>query len=258
MAGPLVLGTDPDNGADLSLTVFDKGGAWHTFIVAATGGGKTTLYNNIAEQATGCADMLVWAIDSRKGTIPYFWAPPLDASAGLPPRRHPRVRQGPDPMEWAGLIVRLRSAANGGRNHIPSPADPAILILIDEGDTLTGADSPIAHKAKPLVQDIFRGGRSAGTGRERGALPAAPAPGAGNPGRTAHRVPPSCTSPVHCCRSFRHDGWLCETLRRILDICAGLPSLLFWAFEESLCSMLTLPSARCAGAMVTWRWRTWA
>jgi type IV secretory pathway VirB4 component len=59
MAGPMVLGEDPDTGHGLDLTVYDEGGAWHTFIVAATGGGKTTLYSNMAEDATGRTDVLV-------------------------------------------------------------------------------------------------------------------------------------------------------------------------------------------------------
>jgi len=164
MAGPLALGTDPDSGADLELTVYDKGGAWHTFILAATGGGKTTLYSNIAEQATARNDVLVMGIDLRKGTIPFFWGPALDACAGLNRDGTPQFDKALAILDWGTRIIKLRSAASGGKNHIPRPDDPAILILIDEGDTLLGLDSPIAYKAKPLVQDIWRGGRSAGVG----------------------------------------------------------------------------------------------
>jgi len=163
-AAPLALGTDPDTGHDLPLTVYDKGGAWHTFILAATGGGKTTLYSNIAEQATARTDVLIMAIDLRKGTIPYFWGPALDAAAGLNPDGTPQYGKALAILDWGTRIIKLRSAASGGRNHTPAPQDPAVLILIDEGDTLLGLDSPIAHKAKPLAQDIWRGGRSAGVG----------------------------------------------------------------------------------------------
>jgi len=164
MAAPLVLGTDPDTGADLTLTVYDDQGAWHTFIVAATGGGKTTLYSNLAEQLTARTDVLVWAIDLRKGTIPFYWRDALDACAGLDSDGNPEYGKALAILDWGSQIIRLRSAKNGGKNHIPTPDDPAIRILIDEGDTLLGADSPIAHKAKPLVADILRGGRSAGVG----------------------------------------------------------------------------------------------
>ncbi len=163
-AGPLVVGENPDTGHPLGVTAYDKGGAWHTFVAAATGGGKTTLYSNLCEQATACTDVLVWPIDLRKGTIPYFWHPALDCWAGLNPDGSPQYERALAILEWAAMIVKLRSAATGGANHIPTPGDPAILIPVDEGDTLVGADSPIAHLAKPLLHDIFRGGRSAGVG----------------------------------------------------------------------------------------------
>jgi hypothetical protein len=157
LAGPLVIGFDPDSGEDLALTVFDKAGGRHTLIVAATGAGKTTLYSNVVDQATERSDVLVWAIDLGKGTIPTIWAPALDASAGI--GEHAKALA---ILHWAAQIIEARSLATGGRNHKPSPTAPVILIPVDEMDTLIGLNSPIAHKAKPLVEDIFRRGRSAG------------------------------------------------------------------------------------------------
>jgi hypothetical protein len=162
MAAPFRLGTIPDTGSDLELVIYDDQGAWHTHIMGATGGGKTTLYSNLTEQGTGRTDMLVWAIDLRKGTIPYLWGDTLDAAAGLAPDGSPEYGKALAILEWGSLLVKLRSAATGGRNHVPTRDDPAVLIEIDEVDTLLGADSPIAHKAKPLAADILRGGRSAG------------------------------------------------------------------------------------------------
>lgn len=162
MAAPFRLGTIPDSGSDLELVIYDDQGAWHTHIMGATGGGKTTLYSNLTEQGTGRTDMLVWAIDLRKGTIPYLWGDALDAAAGLAPDGTPEYGKALAILEWGSLLVKLRSATTGGRNHVPAPDDPAVLIEIDEVDTLLGADSPIAHKAKPLAADILRGGRSAG------------------------------------------------------------------------------------------------
>jgi hypothetical protein len=164
LAGPLVLGADPDSGGDLTLNVFDGEGAWHTIVTAATGGGKTTLYSNIVADYTGRSDTLTWAIDLRKGTIPFLWGDALDARAGLSPDGVPEWDKALDIVSWGAEIIRQRSARSGGRNHVPTPDDPAILILIDEGDTLLGSDSPIAHKAKEHVGDILKGGRSAGVG----------------------------------------------------------------------------------------------
>lgn len=164
MAAPFALGTVPDTGNSLELTVYDDQGAWHTNIAAASGAGKTTLYNNVLEQATARTDMLVWPIDLRKGTIPYFWHPALDYWAGLSPDGEPEHARALMILAWGAAIIKLRSARNGGRNHVPTPDDPAILIPVDEGDALLGADSPIAHKAKPLAGEILKGGRSAGVG----------------------------------------------------------------------------------------------
>jgi hypothetical protein len=164
MDGPLVLGADPDTGGDLTLNVYDDQGAWHTSMLAATGGGKTTTYSNIIEDYTGRRDTLVWAIDLRKGTIPFLWGDALDARAGLSPDGVPEYDKALKIVEWGAEIIRQRSARSGGRNHVPTPEDPAILIILDEGDTLLGANSPIAHKAKEPVGDILKGGRSAGVG----------------------------------------------------------------------------------------------
>jgi hypothetical protein len=164
MAGPMVLGEDPDTGRGLDLTVYDDQGARHTFIVAATGGGKTTLYSNMAEDATGRADVLVWAIDLRKGTIPFFWGDALDARAGIGPDGTPEYGKALAIVAWGAEIIRLRSATSGGKNHVPAPGDPAVLILLDEGDSLLGAGSPVAHKAREYVGEIWKGGRSAGVG----------------------------------------------------------------------------------------------
>ncbi|MGH3660086.1 MAG: type IV secretory system conjugative DNA transfer family protein, partial [Micromonosporaceae bacterium] len=137
--------------------VFDSAGGRHTLIVAATGGGKTTLFNNVAEQATARTDALVWAIDLGKGTVPTVWAPALDASAGIEDHTA-AVRI----LTWAATVIRERSKATGGRNHQPSPQAPVVIVMVDEMDTLIGLSSPVAHKTRPLVEEIFRRGRSAG------------------------------------------------------------------------------------------------
>jgi hypothetical protein len=162
MDAPLAIGRVPDTGGPLELTVINGQGARHTNILAATGGGKTTLYNNAMEQLTGCRDVLVWPIDLRKGTIPWLWHPALDYWAGLTPDGEPEYDKALKILQWGAAFIKIRSARNGGRNHIPTPDDPAIVIPLDEGDALLGADSPIAHKAKPLAGDILKGGRSAG------------------------------------------------------------------------------------------------
>ncbi|MFI6325107.1 hypothetical protein ACIBG8_46855 [Nonomuraea sp. NPDC050556] len=157
MDGPLILGTDPDTGHDLVVSIFDKVGGHDTFVVAPKGSGKTVLYFNLIEQATDRDDVLVWAIDLGKGTLGHVWGPALDAHAGI--GEHDKAVQ---ILEWGAAIVEERSLASGGRNHRPSPTEPIILIPIDEFDTVAGYNSPIAHKTKQPLETISRRGRSAG------------------------------------------------------------------------------------------------
>ncbi|GIH89903.1 hypothetical protein Psi01_05330 [Planobispora siamensis] len=169
MDGPLVLGLDPDSGDDLALSVFDKAGGHHTFLVAPTGSGKTTLYNNLIEQASDRCDVLVMGIDVAKGTLGAIWGQVLDAHAGI--GEYDKALQ---ILAWAGVVITERSRASGGRNHKPSPSAPVLLILIDELDEVTGYNSPIGTQAKALVEKIYRRGRSAGvvlaTASQRGVI----------------------------------------------------------------------------------------
>ncbi|WP_019632680.1 winged helix-turn-helix domain-containing protein [Actinomadura atramentaria] len=157
MDGPFVVGTDPENGDDLAVTVFDHKGGRHTQVFATNGGGKTVFLSNLVEQATACDDVLTMAIDLGKGTIPSLWKPALDAAAGIGEEDRALAI-----LEWACLLIEIRSLTTGGANHRPTPTDPVLLLVIDEIDTLVGVESPVAHLAKPMVNNIHRRGRSAG------------------------------------------------------------------------------------------------
>jgi hypothetical protein len=75
--GPFRIGRDPENSKPLLLEMFTTAGGVHTMVVAATGGGKTTVFSNVVEQATGCRDVLVMAVErllhpanaARSGTL---------------------------------------------------------------------------------------------------------------------------------------------------------------------------------------------
>ncbi|MBA8953950.1 hypothetical protein ACFQU9_44300 [Actinomadura namibiensis] len=155
--GPFVLGTDPETGEDLELVVFDEGGARHVQIIATNGAGKTVVLSNIVEQANECRDVLVVAIDLRKGTIPHLWGEVLDAAAGI--GEEDKAIQ---ILQWLETIAEERSRKNGGGNHIPSSEAPVIILIIDEQAKLLGTASEVAHEAKPIVDGLHQAGRSAG------------------------------------------------------------------------------------------------
>ena len=155
--GPFVIGVDPETGDDLELTLFDEGGARHVEIVATNGGGKSNTLSNIVQQAAECRDVLTIAIDLGKGVIPSLWGEYLHEAAGV--GEEDKALQ---LLEWIDTIVDERAIACAGGTHTPTPQAPVILLIIDEQDTATGMDSPIADRVKPVLDKVHRRGRSGG------------------------------------------------------------------------------------------------
>lgn len=155
--GPFVIGTDPETGDDLELVVFDEGGARHVEIVATNGGGKSNTLSNIVQQAAECYDVLTIAIDLGKGVIPSLWGAHLHEAAGV--GEEDKALQ---LLDWIDTIVDERAIACAGGTHKPTPQAPVIILIIDEQDTATGMDSPIAHRVKPVLDKVHRRGRSGG------------------------------------------------------------------------------------------------
>ncbi|MFB9890453.1 hypothetical protein [Planobispora takensis] len=166
---PLQVGDAPDTGQAMQLVLYNHEGGHHTFVVAPTGAGKTTFYNAVIDDLSGCTDVLIWGIDLFKGTIPALWGPVLDASAGIG-----EYDKALAILEWAYLLIKERSRKNGGLDHVPTPTEPLIVIFVDEQDELTGMHSPIAHKARFFTDKIHTKGRSAAvvllTASQRGVI----------------------------------------------------------------------------------------
>lgn len=186
MDGPFVIGTDPETGHDLEVVVYDDAGGHHILMVAPTGSGKTVLYCNLIEQASDRNDVLPWVIELGKGHLPGMVGPALDAAAGMDEYDRALVI-----LQWAVTVIKERSRTHIG-NHVPRPDAPIILVIVDEMNTLLGTNSPIAHKAKPLVDEILQRGRSAGVVVATASTSAASCstPGTRNP--TPTPTPGSC------------------------------------------------------------------
>ncbi|MFD0687354.1 winged helix-turn-helix domain-containing protein [Actinomadura fibrosa] len=155
--GPFIIGTDPETGEDLELVVFDEGGARHVEIVATNGGAKTNTLSNIVQQGAECYDVLTIAIDLGKGVITTLWKGHLHEAAGV--GEEDKALQ---ILDWIDILVDERAIACAGGTHQPTPAAPVVLLAIDEQDTATGLDSPIAHRVKPVLDKVHRRGRSGG------------------------------------------------------------------------------------------------
>ncbi|MGK5558469.1 hypothetical protein ACSNOI_43400 [Actinomadura kijaniata] len=155
--GPFVIGTDPETGEDLELTLFDEGGARHADIVASNGGGKSNVLSNIVQQGAECYDVLPIAIDLGKGVIPSLWGAHLHDKAGVGEENKALLI-----LEWIDGLVDERAIACEGGTHQPSAQAPVVLLLVDEQDTATGMTSDIAADAKPVLDKVHRRGRSGG------------------------------------------------------------------------------------------------
>ncbi|WP_157432865.1 ArsR/SmtB family transcription factor [Actinomadura rifamycini] len=155
--GPYIIGTDPENGADLELVVFDDGGARHVDIVGSNGGGKSNVLSNIVQQGAECRDVLTIAIDLGKGVIPSLWKEHLHDHAGVGEEDKALTI-----LAWVDALLDERAIALGGATLTPSPTSPVVQVIVDEQDTATGFQSSVADAFKPVMDKIHRRGRSLG------------------------------------------------------------------------------------------------
>jgi S-DNA-T family DNA segregation ATPase FtsK/SpoIIIE len=113
-----------------------------TLIVGLRGSGKSNLLNVLLAQLARCSDVLIFAIDLKGGRMAAPWIEPW--LAGRTPR--PVVDWLATDREEAERMLRaLRRAVNarsrsgsGGEKIIPSPRQPAILLVCDEIAVILG------------------------------------------------------------------------------------------------------------------------
>ncbi|KAB2347255.1 hypothetical protein [Actinomadura rudentiformis] len=155
--GPYTLGTDPETGDDLTLVVFDEGGARHVDIVGSNGGGKSNTLSNIVQQGAECRDVLTVAIDLGKGVIPTLWREHLHDYAGVG-----EEDKALEIFEWIDALLDERAIDLAGGTLVPSAASPVVQVIVDEQDTATGFHSAVAADIKPVLDKIHKRGRSLG------------------------------------------------------------------------------------------------
>jgi hypothetical protein len=161
-AGPLVIGQDPETGDPLTLSVWDEDGARRTMVVAALGGGKTVLLNNVIERVTACRNAIVIGADLTKAKDLREW------------RKGGAVRIaacGPEEKGKAALILKAmrmaidyRAANNRASVFQPGENRPAIVLVLDEIDGLVGGNSTAALAARENLTYIVSKGRSESIG----------------------------------------------------------------------------------------------
>jgi hypothetical protein len=124
----------------------------HALGGGATGSGKSGWLNVLMGNLSACSDVVIWAVDLKKGMELKPWQSCIGRLATTPEQAVALLRD-------AVLILNARAellAATGRRVWEPSPEAPALIIIIDEYAELAD-DAPDAMK---LTDSIARLGRA--------------------------------------------------------------------------------------------------
>jgi hypothetical protein len=100
----------------------------HALFAGTTGSGKSGGLNVLMANLTACQDVIIWAIDLKKGMELGPWQECLDRLATTPDQAAALLRD-------AVAILQARAeylARHGRRTWDPSPEMPALVIVIDE------------------------------------------------------------------------------------------------------------------------------
>jgi len=100
----------------------------HGLAGGATGGGKSGWLNVLMGNLAACRDVVIWAIDMKKGMELGPWAPCIDRLATSPEEASALLADAVAILEARAALL----AARGQRVWEPSPDMPALIILIDE------------------------------------------------------------------------------------------------------------------------------
>jgi hypothetical protein len=119
----------------VSFGLFEDGGpCWvsllrrHTLLASAAGPGESAGLSVLIAALAACHDVVIWAIDLRNGVEPGPWAPCIDRLATTPAAAAALLAD-------AVTILQARAghlAVADQRTWEPSPAMPAVVIVIDE------------------------------------------------------------------------------------------------------------------------------
>jgi hypothetical protein len=172
---PVLVGEDRETGDLLSLPLWDKAGAKNVSITGMAGAGKTILLDDISEWVTASPDAMMARInlsDKGYGEIE-SWGPSCHLTAFGPDGKG----RAADVLQVLAGVIAWRSRAYKRGQYKPSPADPLIVLIVDESDETaavpavkSGLDK-IATKARELgiafVHAGQRGTHDYGSAKQR-------------------------------------------------------------------------------------------
>jgi hypothetical protein len=124
----------------------------HGLFGGVSGSGKSGGLNVLMGNLTACTDVVIWAVDLKRGMELGPWAPCIDRLATTPTEARALLAD-------AVAILEARAAylaATGRRVWEPSPGMPALVIIVDEYAELAEA----APEATTDADSIARRGRA--------------------------------------------------------------------------------------------------
>ena len=124
----------------------------HVLFGGATGAGKSSGLNVLMGNLAACQDVVIWAIDLKKGMELGPWAPCIDRLATTPDEARQLLADAVKVLEARAALL----AEQGQRVWHPTPDMPALVIIIDEYAELSD-DAPDAIKH---ADSIARRGRA--------------------------------------------------------------------------------------------------
>jgi S-DNA-T family DNA segregation ATPase FtsK/SpoIIIE len=124
----------------------------HVLFGGATGAGKSSGLNVLMGNLAACGDVVIWAIDLKKGMELGPWASCIDRLATTPDEARQLLADAVKILEARAALL----AERGERVWQPTPDMPALLIVIDEYAELAD-DAPDAIKH---ADSIARRGRA--------------------------------------------------------------------------------------------------
>ena len=123
----------------------------HAIFGGATGSGKSGGLNELLANLAACGDVVIWAIDLKRGVELQPWAPCLGRLATTPQEAASLLADA-----VAVLFARAqRLADHGKRGWEPSPSMPALVIIIDEYAELA-EDAPDAMSDTDTIARLGR------------------------------------------------------------------------------------------------------
>jgi energy-coupling factor transporter ATP-binding protein EcfA2 len=162
---PVPLGVYED-GSTAEVALWNTGGGRHTFLVGATGSGKTNTLNVLMAGLMPCYDTVVWVIDVAKrgkslapwlSCIDWLVTNPSDAVVMLQ-----CVNRVIDARALAG--ARMAATGEGDAVMQPTAKQPLLIVVIDEAAALLGRDSAEAAHATEELTRISETGREVAVG----------------------------------------------------------------------------------------------